>query len=54
MFMTFFLILKIQMRLQNIFVPNVLEIFIYETHGESPVGFQAISAVILLLGLTVW
>ena len=27
------------MRLQNVFVPNVLEIFIYETRGESPGGF---------------
>jgi hypothetical protein len=43
------------MRLQDVFVPNVLEIFIYETRGESPVDgvFQAILAVILLLGLTV-
>ena len=27
------------MRLQNVFVPNVLEIFTYETRGESPGGF---------------
>ena len=34
----YFLIIKIQMQIQNVFVPNVLEIFIYEIRGESPGG----------------